>query len=212
MKYRVVKEMLVLLQEDKTFVEASKIAVEMHWNDPSKDCRPIVARQWMNSFLTSGEIPAHRQGKHAKRLSILSDPDIKERCVDWIRSQKATHRSIPALRNFIRDNVFSDTLDLTEAEDVGMENTVQKTNHSLSNDTLSTYMKQWRFNYREEKDQVYFDEHERPDVVESEGEVPVQPELRRDEKKMVLVTHDESIFYFNDWQGKSIMVGSFMCP
>lgn len=81
----------------------------------------------------------------------MSDPDIKERCVDWLRSQKATHRSIPALRNFIRDNVFPDTLDLTEAEDVEMENTVQKTNHPLFNDTLPTYMKQWGFNYREDK-------------------------------------------------------------
>ncbi|KAG1453814.1 hypothetical protein G6F56_007478 [Rhizopus delemar] len=131
MRYRVVKEMLVLLQEDKTFVEASNVAVEIHWNDPSKDFRPVVARQWMNSFLVSGKIPAHRQGKHAKRLSILSNPDIKKRCVDWLRSQKATHRSIPALRNFIRDNVFPDTFDLTEAEDVGMKNTCTKDQSSF---------------------------------------------------------------------------------
>ncbi|KAG1457823.1 hypothetical protein G6F56_006529 [Rhizopus delemar] len=174
----------------------------------------------MNSFLASGEFPAHRQGKHGKRLSILIDLDITKRCTDWLKSQKATHRSIPALRNFIRDNVFPDTLDLTEAENVGMEDTIETTNHPLSNETLSTYMKQWEFNYREGKDQIYFNGHERPDIVGcrvnwakqmmkwhsrmeiylvgSEGEVPVQPESRRDEKKMVLFTLDESIFYSND--------------
>ncbi|KAG1474555.1 hypothetical protein G6F56_000295 [Rhizopus delemar] len=101
------------------------------------------------------------------------------------------------------------------------------------------------------KDQVYFDRHELPDIVEyrvdwaeqkmerhirteiypvgSEDKAPIQPELRRDEKTMVLVTHDEFIFYSNDckmtrWvedketfilpkgQYKSIMASSFMCP
>ncbi|KAG1468612.1 hypothetical protein G6F56_003731 [Rhizopus delemar] len=65
--------------------------------------------------------------------------------------------------------------------------------------------------------------------VGSEDETPIQPELRRYEKKMVFVTYDEFIFYSNDckmtrWvedkkafispkgQGKSIMVSSFTCP
>lgn len=101
------------------------------------------------------------------------------------------------------------------------------------------------------KDQCYFDGHEREDVVDyrvkwaqqmmqwqkrmetypldNENTDPVQPNLKENEKKMVLVTHDESIFYSNDckmtrWceknetmiipkgQGRSIMVSSFMCP
>ena len=101
------------------------------------------------------------------------------------------------------------------------------------------------------KDQCYFDGHERPDVIsyriklaqqmmewhkrietytlDDGNSEPVQPNLKENEKKMVLVTHDESIFYSNDckvtrWcekneymiipkgQGRSVMVSSFMCP
>ena len=66
-------------------------------------------------------------------------------------------------------------------------------------------------------------------TLDDENADPVQPNLRDNEKKMVLVTHDESIFYSNDCKvtrwceknesmiipkgpGRSIMISSFMCP
>lgn len=57
-------------------------SINLHWNNPSKKYRPIVTRQWVGSFLTSNEIPFHKQSKHVKQLSILSGPGIKEKYID----------------------------------------------------------------------------------------------------------------------------------
>ncbi|KAG2206998.1 hypothetical protein INT47_008467 [Mucor saturninus] len=227
LKYVVVKHVMLQLLDGKTFVEATKLA------------------------LNTGDIPCHQQGKHAKRKSILSDPDVKERCVTWLRSQDPVRSSIPALRQHIRPEVLSELLELENDVEAGADVISSQPEHPLSNVALATYLKAWDFDYKTGKDQTYFDDYERDDVIryrikwaqqmmewhkrmetyplDDENADPVQPSLKDNEKKMVLVTHDESIFYSNDckvtrWceknesmilpkgQGRSIMISSFMCP
>lgn len=151
LKYLVVREMMLLLQQGETFVDASKHAVAKFWFDVSKFYRPRVARKWLNMVLDTGDLPLHQQGKHAKRTSILSDPDVKERCMAWLRLQKSTFRSIPALRRFIRQEVFPELLELSadvEADDA----IATQIEHPLSNDALSTYLKSWGFTFKKGKD------------------------------------------------------------
>ncbi|KAG2202041.1 hypothetical protein INT47_006233 [Mucor saturninus] len=153
------------------------------------------------------------------------------------RSQDPVRRSIPALRQHIRQEVLPELLELENNVEAGADVISSQPEHPLSNVALATYLKAWGFDYKTGKDQTYFDGHERDDVVRYRIKWAqqmmewhkLQPSLKDNEKKMVLVTHDESIFYSNDckvtrWceknefmilpkgQGRSIMISSFMCP
>jgi hypothetical protein len=90
---------------------------------------------------------------------------------------------------------------------------------SFCNTTLTRYMHEWGYMYRKNRKAIYFDGHERDDVVQyriewskrmveymqrmefftgEKEELTLQPNLKPGLKKIVLVTHDESTFYTND--------------
>lgn len=90
---------------------------------------------------------------------------------------------------------------------------------TVSLTTLSNYLYEWGYQYRKNKREIFFDDHEREDVVAYrnvwsqrmveymgrsdfyEGdqlENVVPPKLQEGEQKIVFVTHDESTFYAND--------------
>ena len=120
---------------------------------------------------------------------------------------------------------------------------------SVGQTTLWRFMHEWGFKFRRASKDIYYDGHEREDVVAYHKlwskrmveykkcmevyqvdcvENVIQPSLIPDEKKLVLVTHDESTFYANDgkqqlWLGEGeiilrnknpgqwIMVSEFQC-
>ena len=148
LKYVVVKHVMLQLLDGKTFVEATKLAVNMHWIQASKSYRHRAARKWFEAWLNTGDIPCHQQGKHAKRKSILSDPDVKERCITWLRSQDPVRRSIPALRQHIRQEVLPELLELENDVEAGADVISSQPEHPLSNVALATYLKAWGFDYK----------------------------------------------------------------
>ncbi|KAG2210507.1 hypothetical protein INT47_002449 [Mucor saturninus] len=79
LKYVVVKRVILDPLDGKTFVEATKFAVDLHWPQASESYRHRAARKWFEAWVNTGDIPCHQQGKHAKRKSILSDIDVEER-------------------------------------------------------------------------------------------------------------------------------------
>lgn len=147
-KYMIVKEMMLLLLDGEPYFVAADRAVNKFWHDPSKFYRFRVARVWLGLYLETGSIPLHQQGKHAKRRSILSDPFVKEKCLEWLRGQKATFRSIPALRQHLRQHVLPQVLALTTEVQADADVIVADELHPLSNDALSTYLKAWGFEYK----------------------------------------------------------------
>ncbi|CAG8434242.1 10167_t:CDS:2 [Scutellospora calospora] len=89
---------------------------------------------------------------------------------------------------------------------------------TISERTCRNYMYSWGFKYDERRKCIFFDSHERPDMV-----------LNLEEKEYVQITHDECYFYTNDewrriWIQKgenilhpkhlrhSIIVSAFLCP
>lgn len=89
-------------------------------------------------------MPAHQQGKHAKSLSILADSDVKEETMSWIRSQKAVTRSIPAIRNQLRNVILPKVLGVNIQENA---NEAEKS-HPLSNYALYHYLNLWGFHFK----------------------------------------------------------------
>jgi squalene cyclase len=75
---------------------AKKVAQEVWKDEASEYYRPMIIRKWADDYLDCGFIPKHRQGHHIKRLSVLSDPNVKEKAVAWLRKQDPVKRSIPA--------------------------------------------------------------------------------------------------------------------
>lgn len=145
LKYLVVYKMMLFLLEGKSFVEASTIAVTNNWPGASKYYRRRVARGWLNAMLETGEIPLHQQGKHIKRRSILCDPEVEEKCVQWLHSQQPTDISLSFLRQYIQDHVLPEVLDRTAATEDAEDETGLQTIVPLPNSTLATYKKSWGF-------------------------------------------------------------------
>ena len=90
---------------------------------------------------------------------------------------------------------------------------------TISNNTACAWLKHFGWKFHVERKDVYYDGHERPDVIEYRQDflneilelekwmpkplddnkmILEEPVLDVNEKHHILITHDESIFYAND--------------
>lgn len=188
-------------------VESAKKAALVLWDNCTNTYRYKAIIKWAREFLEQHILSNHCQGVHVKRVSFLNDNDVKLKIVDMIRKTPPQYRSIDGILKFIETDIIPSYL--------GVTGNVGKT-------TLSKYLYEWGYSYRKNKKTIFFDGHERPDVIKYreewsarmikymersefyEGdnqEVILEPVLEEGIKKIVFVTHDESTFYAND--GKS---------
>lgn len=184
--------------------ESSEKVAQDFWPNSSKAYRAKSIVKWSKEFLRQGELSRHCQGVHIKRESLLNDADVKGKILEMIRATKPAERSLSYIKKYIEDDVFPLILGVTG---------------SISEPTLSKYLYEWGYSYRKNQKAIYFDGHEREDVVKyrnewcqrmlgymrrsefyegDEEEVVIEPVLKEGERKVVFVTHDESTFYAND--------------
>lgn len=217
-------------------MDASKISAELFWRkDASETYRPFIIRTWARQYLKNRMIPKSNQGRHIKTYSLLSDETIAMKVLAWFRSQDPQKRDLHMLKTYIDDEIIMN--------EVGQH-------RSVSISTLNRFLLNNGFSFKKITKQVYMDGHEREDVVEyrktfaadmmalkkrmetfddNDYSVVVQPVLEEGQKKLVMVTHDESTFYANDYKnivwlgydervlrkkglGGSLMVSEFLCP
>jgi hypothetical protein len=200
-----------------------------------KSYKCMCIRVWAAYFLRHRYFPVSKQGKHPKTHSIIYDEDACVRlrlCVDEMKSLERTpQRFQTELNNRIL-------------------RTIPRAPATVSEDTCRRWMIYLGYQPTDVSAKSCFvDGHERDDVVAHrlrfldemyelerrmevyEGEnmdVVVPPQLQAGEKRVVFVTHDESVFYSNDakkviWKkegenelrpksaGQSIMVSGFVC-
>ena len=102
------------------------------YGTPSKYYRPKAIRKWASFFLQHGELSVHSQGSHLKRLSVLSDEDIKKKVMDYFRSKKPNQRTLCNLVDRTRRVIIPEALTVGPvAENVT----------ALSEATMSKYLK-----------------------------------------------------------------------
>ncbi|KAI8327525.1 hypothetical protein BC941DRAFT_364787 [Chlamydoabsidia padenii] len=185
-------------------INASSKAARDIWPNPSQFYRARAIRSWEKTYLDFGYLSAHRQGAHAKRQSVLSHEDIKEKFCLWISQQKAERRFIPMMLKYLNEMVIPEVTGISG---------------NVGEKTLWRYLAEWGYSHKRNSKDVYFDGHDREDVVVYRGEwtkrmmeykvrmesydpedvtMVTEPELASQEKKLVMVTHDESTFYAND--------------
>jgi hypothetical protein len=144
------------------------------------------------------------RGKHQKIKSLLGDEDIHQMITEYLWSI-GCDVIVKKFKEYVEQELFPS---------VGIEN--KKT---ISNTTAREWLKHFGWSFRTGKKDIYYDGHERPDVLAyrqeflaemlqleqwmpkpSDDDVMtlIEPVLNEGEKRHILVTHDESIFYAND--------------
>jgi len=163
-----------------------------------------LIRSWAIQYQKNGEISMSKRGKHQKIKSIINDEDVKMKIARYLRGNRFT-LSINNFIKFICDEVFPS---------LGYERRKE-----INKDTARRWLNNMGWEYKSHQKDVYFDGHERPDVIEyrmkfldqmkffekfmpifegEEMENIIWPALDLYEKIHILVTHDESTFYAND--------------
>ncbi|GES78031.1 hypothetical protein GLOIN_2v1785920 [Rhizophagus clarus] len=150
-----------------------------------------------------GELLIYCQEKHTKLESLLDDEDFKEECLTWLRQQKPESCTPENLKIYIEGMVF---LKLTGhiKKDIILEKTCQN------------YMHLWGYKYDERKKGVYYDGHERPDVIKYRKEwlermfgyqkfmknfdgemmdIVSEPYLKQEEKELVQLVHQAILIF-----------------
>ena len=110
-----------------------------------------MCQKLVKIYLVDGNLPFHKQGKHSKRESLLSDEDIVNAICIWIRSQPPQERTILKIKEHIETNILPHKLGVPA---------------SIGETTLLQFMHIWGFRNRQSGQQIYFDGHEREDVQE----------------------------------------------
>ena len=139
-----------MLIEGKGKMDASNQIAQSVWNKNDYMARCI--RKWGDNFIETGELLIHRQGKHTKLESLLDDEDFKIKCQAWLRQQTPESRSPGNLKVYIEKTLFPK-----------MTGHIKK--DTISEKTCRNYMHLWGYSHDERRKGVYYDGHERPDVV-----------------------------------------------
>ena len=206
LRYLSIRKYMQLLLDGWGKMDASDQIAQTIWNKGGYIARCI--RKWGAHFIKTGELLVYHQGKHAKLESLLSDEDFKEDCQAWLRQQNPESRTPGNLKIYIEGTVFPKLTGHIKKD-------------TISEKTCRNYMHLWEYKYDERKKGIYYDGHERLDVViyrkewlkrmfeyqklmkDFDGDlmdIIIEPQLNPGEKEIVQVTHDECHFYANDGQ------------
>ncbi len=201
----------------------------------SSSYRATLIREWGDDYMATRKLPEHRQGKHVKTATVLTDENVQRQLRDYLRGlpdQKRNPKEFQeALNGFILDSI------------PGAKSTI-------SLETARRWMHFLGFSPARTSKDYYTDDHNRDDVVQYRNEeflpqmmayikrmahyegdhmeIEKGPE-NTNEDQVVLITHDESSFFANDgapmiWMegrkrhlkpktnGLSLMISGFMCP
>jgi len=168
------------------------------------DNQARLIRSWSQNFIIHRQIPISMHGKHQKVKSLLGDEDIHQMITEYLWSV-GCDVTVNGFKTYIEQEVFPS---------VGIER-----KKMISDNTARAWLKHFGWEFRVERKDVYYDGHERPDVIEYRQDflneilelekwmskplddnimILEEPVLDVNEKRHILITHDESIFYAND--------------
>ena len=234
-RYLVIENYLTTLKRTGQKISSSKQTAETHFRMRNPESYGRRVRYWAESYLAHEKLPPHRQGCHVKTPSLIHEGDVMRACRLWLRSQTPDSVCAASFSNWIKAELHK-KLNLNKAI-------------AVSERTSVRWLHELGMSYKDYKPGSYCDGHEREDVVQyrlsfldrmqvyekrmpqyvgDNMETVIEPELSVTEKKLVLVTHDESCFSSYDgrtkiWMdedrkvlrpkgdGRSIMVSEFLC-
>lgn len=233
----------MVARNDRQRTDASERAAEAQGFAPKWGGRQV--RLWADSWINRGELPTSQKGKHIKVFSLLEDPDIRAELRSFVRSNKWAIDPVK-LANFTAQKLIPKVAKgygthLMENElPTGLKQYLESTllprmnlkvMRGISINTARCWLHREGFRFIEHRKALYFDGHERSDVVEYRQRVfiPQMKQHRRRiveyvvgdvekeknkqvenyvERRLVLVSHDESTTQANDGRKKSWVHGN----
>lgn len=132
---------------------ASREAARIYWKKSNVSYRAMTIIKWAKEFLSLGKLSNHKQGVHAKRKCFLNDSDVKEKVLQYLRSITPAERSLIVAKKFIDETILPTFLGVSGTQD------------GVSEATMRKYFYEWGYGYRKNEKTIYFDGHEREDVV-----------------------------------------------
>jgi hypothetical protein len=234
--------LFMVVKNGRKEIEASQRAAEAQGFSHKWGAR--LVRQWVQKWLNSRTLPQSKRGKHIKSFSLLEDPAIRAELHSFVRSNKwamdpaklaefSEKRMIPAaaekyLRHIVDEEMPCGLKKYLELE---LFPRIQyKVKKGVTIETARQFLHKEGFRYVEHKKGLYYDGHERPDVVEYRQKeflpqmqlyrnrlVEYQPENLMEEvikvpnnyvePRLVLVPQDEMTAQANDGKKKSWVMG-----
>ena len=168
------------------------------------DYQALLIRSWTQNFIIHRQIPVSMRGKHQKVKSMLGDEDIHQIITEYLWSV-GCNVTVSVFKAYIEQEVFPS---------VRIER-----KKMISDNTARAWLKHFGWEFRVERKDVYYDGHEKPNVIEYRQDflnkilelekwmpkllddnimILEEPVLDVNEKCHILITYDESIFYAND--------------
>ncbi|KAH8928062.1 hypothetical protein BT69DRAFT_1182933, partial [Atractiella rhizophila] len=188
-------------------LEASQIAAASHRFGLAFGARCI--HLWANHYEETGELPVSNRGQHVKTYTLLNDPEICGYLRSWLRTNKWS-MDPTKLAQFHVNTMVPLALEKYARQTIREEIPQGVKNYLEPGDGLKKEGFKWTYY----KKGLYFDGHERPDVVKYRQEVfipqfesyiprlcqyevgnvmkEVVKDLAPETRRVVLVSHDES--------------------
>ena len=223
----------MIVQNGRKKIEASERAAEAQGFAARWGGRQV--RSWAEMWITHRKLPESKRGKHVKLFSLLGDPDICAELRSYVRSNKwamdpakladfSTKKMVPKVAEAYGTNAMNNEIPAGLKGYLELElfpRIHMKVTRGISLSTARRWLHCQGFRFTEHRKALYFDGHERPDVVEYRqnsflprlkeyrqrlvefvvGEVEKEQEKPMKnyvERRLVLVSHDESTVQAND--------------
>ena len=187
-----------------------------------RDAHPLTARalhNWLHDYVTNGgRLQPSLRGRHRKTESYLSDQDIKEAAVLWLRSNILASRKKSDTTTPLTVEHFCEHVNDVILKDIIADPASNRKKIGL--ETAREWMHLLGFSHCQHRKGIYVDGHERSDVVIDRmekgvilkvlDEVTVKfggrdcelvlwpSSLHPDEPPVVAVSQDECAFHAND--------------
>lgn len=198
-----------------------------------------LVRSWVKKWITTRTLPVSKCGQHIKVFTLLNDPTIRDEMRAFLRSNKWAMNP-QKLADFTQNKLLPDEAKkyakevLDKEMPAGLKKYLeielfprvhQKVKRGILLQTSRRWLRAEGFKYTEFKKGLYYDGHERPDIVEDRQdrflpdmaihrprlvEYVVGSVLQQVKKKpksildrqLVLMSHDEMTAQANDGKGK----------
>jgi hypothetical protein len=220
----------MMVNGQKGMMAASRVAAEANGFKINWGSR--LARKWTQAWIKTQQLPMSQRGQHAKVASIFSDPAVRAAVRIYMRTNKWSMNPVK-LKMLLNNELAPDeaqeyakhiiSQEMPHGLKTFIENNVLLRFHlrpghlGLSLSTMRRIMLCEGFSYMEHQKAVYFDGHERPDVVKDQQKrfIPAMEALRPRlvryavdnvtqeilpdfPQHVVLVAHDEMTAQAND--------------
>lgn len=200
----------IFIKNNRTFIGASSISAEAHCFSGKHGARQL--RVWTRQWVAQRVLPTSKRGMHTKMYSLFNDPVIVAELRTFLRSNKwamnpdklsqfTQHKLIPSvadeyLRHIIKTEMPKGLKRYMEV--VLFPRIHLKVGRGVSISTARRWMRREGFRFESYRKGLYYDGHDRADVVEYRQQ-SFLPEMERHKQRLVqyIVSDVEQEFLYN---------------